>query len=77
MNLKPCNSDQLNVLGLNVRRSEPAVRREADAADRLVEVEVMKDGSSDEADQQGGAVCQTSNNLNNCFSPTKQGILKN
>lgn len=41
----------------------PAVGREADAADGFVEVEVMQDGSGDEADQQRCAVCCVHENV--------------
>lgn len=34
----------------------PAIRRKADTADRLVEVEVMDNGSCSKADKQGGTI---------------------
>ena len=39
--------------------SLPAVRGEADAADRFVKVEMMEDGSGDETDQKRCAICTT------------------
>lgn len=41
----------------------PAVRREADAADRLVEVEVMEDSSRSKADEQGAAIYDNKHNF--------------
>lgn len=50
------------------RPSPPAVGGEADAADGSVEVEVMEDGSGDEADQQRRSVWDTETRSHFCAS---------